>query len=726
MRKFFTTIIILGQFLIFNNLAFTDNVQETNCDEIGCSGCQQIYSDMGKTEYNYKNGEFDGLQKVYYKNGNLLEEFTYKDGKIDGESKFYYEDGQLWDKQIFKQGLLLDEKKQPKNGFYKRFYKNGKLASDVLYKNGLPEGESKSYYENGAIKGARIHFSSTNYLLKTYNENGTLRFQATIKNDKYDGKITSNYDNGKLRYEMFLKNDIPYGTKKDYLEDGTLRDEFSFINGFNKWKYTEFYKNGKILSLGFYSGNIFNQKEYKTIGLIKQFYENGKLRQKGAWDGKQWIGPLVEYYDNGRLKDKINYINGKRDGMVVGYYKNGKIQYEMFFKNDIPIGIEKNYTQKGVLQYEYKFLDGFNRWELVEYFTNGKIKRSGGSIGEKDPQWEGLYKEFYENGQLKSEVEYKRNKKEGVQRDYSPDGKLKNELKSKDGIDESYLELEKQDALLLEESGSFEKVVENISPADIFEKVKNVYKTLETYKAHGIVITTTEVNEKKTSTHTDFDLNLKKPNLYLISWRQNNKWMVDSGTVWNSGGDPYLYREHMGAYEQMPDDQKALAFATGMSGGSSFTILSLFLTILKSDYANFDKLIDPKVEGIGKINGEDCYVISGSSRFSKSIKYWISKSRFLILKHIRSLEYPAEKSKNIITDKEFDDILKKEGKVLSENLRSKLRESLKESENLHFKGVVTEIYSNISSPKLESKDFHFQLPQGTLLQKSVYEDIKFE
>jgi antitoxin component YwqK of YwqJK toxin-antitoxin module len=47
------------------------------------------------SEGRYKNGELDGVWKVYHENGQLEREVLHKNGELIGEGMKYYENGQL-------------------------------------------------------------------------------------------------------------------------------------------------------------------------------------------------------------------------------------------------------------------------------------------------------------------------------------------------------------------------------------------------------------------------------------------------------------------------------------------------------------------------------------------------------------------------------------------------------------------------------------------------------
>jgi antitoxin component YwqK of YwqJK toxin-antitoxin module len=79
----------------------------------------------------YKNGERNGISRVFRNNGSLLYEQSYKDDKLNGISTAYYQNGKLKEKAT---------------------YTNGKLLSGYHLKNGL-----------------KIKFSNT--LIYNYNKN---------------------------------------------------------------------------------------------------------------------------------------------------------------------------------------------------------------------------------------------------------------------------------------------------------------------------------------------------------------------------------------------------------------------------------------------------------------------------------------------------------------------------------------------------------------------------
>jgi hypothetical protein len=268
---------------------------------------------------------------------------------------------------------------------------------------------------------------------------------------------------------------------------------------------------------------------------------------------------------------------------------------------------------------------------------------------------------------------------------------------------------------------------EDITPSKIFEKVKAAYKSMETYKAQGTITSNIDIGGREMNIETSFSIILKKPNLYLISWNQKNMAMPgrsQSGAVWSDGTQPYLYLGGMNAYSKMRSDELALAGATGISGGAAITIPSLFLSVFKEQPAPFSRLKDPRIEMIEKVGEEDCYVISGSSSISKKEAFWVSKKSYLIKKYYRSLE-PPEGGRQMpeMTDEQLEEAIKGRGQDVTEESKQKMREMMKRSKDVlkttHMKGSSTELHADISSPKMNTKDFQFALPAGTVLKESL-------
>lgn len=126
-------------------------------------------------------------ERTYYQNGKLHTEIHYKDGLEDGVSKAYYENGNLKYEGNFKSGT----------GILYSYYQNGKLKSKTPYQDGKIDGIESIYYEDGRLKS-----------------------QLPYKQGKWDGLLTTYYNNNHLKTEIPYTFDLMEGTMKGYDDKG--------------------------------------------------------------------------------------------------------------------------------------------------------------------------------------------------------------------------------------------------------------------------------------------------------------------------------------------------------------------------------------------------------------------------------------------------------------------------------------------------------------------------
>ena len=122
--------------------------------EMGVTGVVRHYYSNTNTiefEHMHKEGEQDGPERSWYKNGQLKCLKNYSNGKLDGVLKEWYENGQLQLERSYKNGRAVDKltrwfedgKIMYQTDFvnvigYDRIYNiNGMLIEEIKYKNGI-------------------------------------------------------------------------------------------------------------------------------------------------------------------------------------------------------------------------------------------------------------------------------------------------------------------------------------------------------------------------------------------------------------------------------------------------------------------------------------------------------------------------------------------------------------------------------------------------------------
>ena len=231
--------------------------------------------DKNKLEFNVQNGLFEGVAKAYDEQGNKIIESIGKDGKLNGIAKYYDKEGKLTKKLLYKDGEII------KSYFYSE---NGKLVQESEFKDG--KVYKKHYYESGKLMQ-----------------------EGEYKDGKLDGVVKDYYENGKLNLEWNYKDGKPDGLVKKYYENGKLMGEVLFKAGkeIPPKKVYFYYENGKLEQL-LENENV-NSK--KLTGIVKDYYENGKLKHEGRYKDDKREG-IHRFYDkDGNIKEEVQYKNGE-------------------------------------------------------------------------------------------------------------------------------------------------------------------------------------------------------------------------------------------------------------------------------------------------------------------------------------------------------------------------------------------------------------------------------
>lgn len=136
---------------------------------IGFSSCVDNSNKRvpGQAGEEFEGTLMQGVKRIYNAQGKLETEIPYKDSLPNGIQKEYYKTGQL-----FRETPLLNGKP---NGIVKEFSTNGKIYREMPVTNGKANGIIKKYYENGSI------FSEAPFVdgqavagLKEYSQEGKL------------------------------------------------------------------------------------------------------------------------------------------------------------------------------------------------------------------------------------------------------------------------------------------------------------------------------------------------------------------------------------------------------------------------------------------------------------------------------------------------------------------------------------------------------------------------
>jgi antitoxin component YwqK of YwqJK toxin-antitoxin module len=252
------------------------------------------FSINGIGQQKLPDSNFTGIIRDTGKNGKVLKETPYLNGKKNGVEKLYYLDGDLKAEEPYVNGEL--------NGVKKSYYESGMLASESPCINGKINGVFKEYYEQGYLKCARNYVNGKrNGVSKEYGStNGELVSASNYKDDILDGIRWEYYANWKVRMDTIYKDGKPIGITQKYFDDSAVRREIMYKNGVWNGISKDYYKNGAIKF-------IYSFKNGNYDGAIKEYYSNGKLKRITFYREGFPKGVWKDYYESGELKREISY-----------------------------------------------------------------------------------------------------------------------------------------------------------------------------------------------------------------------------------------------------------------------------------------------------------------------------------------------------------------------------------------------------------------------------------
>jgi len=334
-------------------------------------------------------------------------------------------------------GMSLFSQDVPSNEFTQFFYPGGQISSEGIMKDGKPEGYWTTYYPTGIKKSEG---KRTNYLLDSIwtfydNKGDTLQKMSYMFGKKNGYHIVFSYENQKegwdfgviVSRELYV-NDKREGISYYYYEDGRLKSELSYVNGKKQGLNKEYNKEGIIQSLKYYhNGYLTDKEDINRVdrngakqSVWKEFYPNGKLKTEKTYRDDMLDGLYKEFNKKGNLILVLKYKGGQVVADDVTEEESIEIRDEYDgqnrlvrsgpFRKNIMIGIHRVYNPAG---------------EVIEsrtYNNDGEVIANG--IVDEEGKKQGAWKDFYPDGKLKTNGQYKNNYRTGKWKFLRRNGKV--------------------------------------------------------------------------------------------------------------------------------------------------------------------------------------------------------------------------------------------------------------------------------------------------------------
>jgi len=311
-----------------------------------------------KTSCTYEKGEKNGVCSEWYENGKLKSKGRYRLDEINGEQAEYFNDGKLSFKYFAT--VRYDSVRKTKiteyEGEYLRYSESGEPLNVRGYKDGLPHGKWKDYYQ-----GKLSYISSYKKGLKVdssigYNKYGQPTNIEFYKIFRINGKDSSCLD----------------GIIQDFGYNNFAVREKKYSNG-KCIAYSNNYSNGKVESETFVDKNMVNRNDYYETGTIRRsFYPKEYEPDKDL--EKHNLESARDFFENG----EVHQDKQKRDGKLViskEFNKQGQLTGLKYALTDI-ISIQTKYYPTGKIKLESIYWGSHKTSGLqyVEWYENGNPK----------------------------------------------------------------------------------------------------------------------------------------------------------------------------------------------------------------------------------------------------------------------------------------------------------------------------------------------------------------
>tara|TARA_Y100000385_G_scaffold285903_1_gene346756 strand:+ start:285 stop:2831 length:2547 start_codon:yes stop_codon:yes gene_type:complete len=335
------------------------------------------------------NWIFDGKSLIYYNTGEKEREFSYVAGKIEGLHKTFYKSGRLKIVKNYEKGILQGE--------YNSFHESGANYIKFNYINGYIEGDWISYYESGDVEQTVEYVNSKKQgLLKDYKISGGLNFVKRYEN----GIVLSSesfYDSGKTKNIWTFKDGKLNGTSKKFYESGELKNVWNYLNDELNGKSFTFFRNGNEAEIDDYkNGEIINTHVKDKFG--NTIYKSNNVNK------------TLSLYQPYKGDDEVDELKDADNAM--GFLFEGTPWDSPLIQLIVAV-------EDGIAQY------------LI--YKNRKANNDNGDI-----IFDGMSKSYYDNGQVKKEINYSNDEKNGEEIFYDRYGNITNKIVWNNGIKDNW------------------------------------------------------------------------------------------------------------------------------------------------------------------------------------------------------------------------------------------------------------------------------------------------
>lgn len=183
--------------------------------------------------------------------------------------------------------------------------------------------------------------------------NGKIMYQGTFKDNVPVGLFKRYYENGTLQSELFYDDKKGETRAVFYYPDSTRAAEGTYVGRRKEglWKFYSENKPSYLICEEYYHDDL-------RHGLSRKFYPDSTLAEKITWNAGLRTGEWLQYYPDGSICLRSEYLDGKLNGPFSYYHPNGKLQYEGKYKDDLRYGDWMVFNEDGTLKQILEYREG--------------------------------------------------------------------------------------------------------------------------------------------------------------------------------------------------------------------------------------------------------------------------------------------------------------------------------------------------------------------------------
>jgi antitoxin component YwqK of YwqJK toxin-antitoxin module len=193
-----------------------------------------------------------------------------------------------------------------KQGQWIKKYPDQKIMYEGIFRDNHPVGDFRRYTKEGKLKSVLIFSKDGREANATiYHPNGKVSSKGKYVNQQKEGKwqFYSAEIPDYLICEEYYSGNMRNGPSVKFYPDSTVAEKVDYVDDLKNGEWIQYYPNGNICQISYY-------QKGKANGKFEAWYDDGTVEINGHYKNDHKEGKWLIYNDDGSLKYELNFKNG--------------------------------------------------------------------------------------------------------------------------------------------------------------------------------------------------------------------------------------------------------------------------------------------------------------------------------------------------------------------------------------------------------------------------------